>query len=971
MLSKPSNTKKNKTREDLASENRSLIEYQDFLLSIIGSSFDAIITLNEEYKIEMLNNTALNLFGYKKDALIGQSIDKLIPRKIENTEGELIENFSNSKVNSTYSKRNELIKGITSNKKTIHIENSISEFNIGAKTYFNVNIRSIEKRVHMEEELRESENNFKDVFGSLIDVFSRVNNAGIVVMVSQSITNLLGYSVEEMLGKKAIDFYVDSEDRKRILSEVEKHGLYESSQTKIRTKKGDIKVVTMYLKPYTDADGNSLGIETVIRDITEQYQMEQKIKLNTILLQESQKIAHLGHFNWDLANGDMEWSTELYRMHGVELNIKPDIEFTLSLVHKDDLNYVKENLDLAILQVKNYKIEYRIIRADNKEVVWVQANAQLKFDSDGNPISVLGTLIDITEKKNDNEALLQSEEEFRLIYEHAFSGIPLIDIKGRFLKTNHRFQEMLGYTEREIKKISLIDVTHPDDREKTEKSLKTLFEGDRSHVELENRYVKKTGEELICHTAISAPIGVHDRPTFLAACLTDITEQKKAQEILKGLSDVQSTFIAEANAKESFQKMLRVLLKVSQSDSGFIVELFNDDSNKSELKELASLNLPTNKSSNNGDNGAIKNLTPIIDVITETGELFISNNLSTVKLDEKHSDTIVGINTFLGVPLFSNLEMIGIIGIANKSTGYSKEDAQSFEPFLATCATLIKAYKNVIKKEKVNQESAKMKEAFTKELELKVAERTEDLEKTKKELSMSLEKEQELGALKSRFVATASHQFRTPLTVIQSSMGILSMQKDLMDEKLKPSFEKAYNQIRSQIGRMTSLMNDVLILGKINAGNVKPIFESVNLVSLCEEIIDNHNQIQEDSRKMDLEVQGTSYNLDLDSSLITHAISNFVSNAFKYSIGKAEPKMKILFKKQSLSISVKDKGLGIPPNELRQLFEPFYRASNVSDLVGTGLGTSIAKEYVELNHGKIEVISELNKGSEFILNFNK
>jgi signal transduction histidine kinase len=202
-------------------------------------------------------------------------------------------------------------------------------------------------------------------------------------------------------------------------------------------------------------------------------------------------------------------------------------------------------------------------------------------------------------------------------------------------------------------------------------------------------------------------------------------------------------------------------------------------------------------------------------------------------------------------------------------------------------------------------------------------------------------------------------------------MGVLSMQKDLMDEKLKPSFEKAYNQIRSQIGRMTSLMNDVLILGKINAGNVKPVFESVNLVPLCQEIIDNHNQIQEDSRKMDLEVQGKSYNLDLDSSLISHAISNFVSNAFKYSVGQAEPKMIISFKKQSLTISVKDSGLGIPSKDLEQLFEPFYRASNVSDLIGTGLGTSIAKEYIELNHGEIEVISELNKGSEFILKFNK
>lgn len=971
MPSKTSNTKKNKTQEGLSSDNRSIKEYEEFLHSIIESSFVAIITLNDAYNIEMLNQTALKLFGYKKGELLGKSIDVLIPRKIKNSKGELIKNFSNSKVNTTYSKRNELIKGITSDNKIIHIENSISEFNIGGKKYFNVNIRSIEKRVHMEEELMESENKFKDVFGSLIDVFSRVNNNGVVEMISQSVTNLLGYTVEEMLGKKTIDFYVDSMDRKRIMKDVEKYGYCENFQTKIITKTGDIKVVTMYVKPYTDSSGNTLGIETVIRDITEQHEMEQKIKLNTLLLQESQKIAHLGHFSWNLANGDMEWSDELYRIHGVEPNTKTDIEFTLSLVHKEDLNYVKENLDLAILQVKNYKIEYRIIRADNKKVVWVQANAQLKFDSDKNPISVLGTLIDITEKKNDDEALLQSEEEFRSIYENASSGIPLIDIKGRILKTNKRFQEILGYSERELKKLTLTDVTHPDDKAKTEKSLNTLINGTKSHIDLEIRYVKKTGQELICHTAISAPIGVNGKPSFLVASLTDVTEQKRAQEILKGLSDIQSTFIGESNARESFQKMLHALLKVSQSDSGFIIEVVNSHYNKPELKELAALNFPVNTKSSNNESDLINTIIPLLDIILDTKKLLISNDCSTLLKEVHAKGSNIELNTFIGLPLFSHSELIGIIGIGNKSAEYSEQDARLLEPFLVTCSTLIRAYKNVLKKEKGQQEAAKMKEAFTKELELKVAERTEDLEKTKKELSMSLEKEKELGALKSRFVATASHQFRTPLTVIQSSMGILSMQKDLMDERLKPSFEKAYNQIRTQIGRMTDLMNDVLILGKINAGNVKPVFESVNLVPLCQEIIDNYNQIQKDSRKMDLEVQGKSFNIDLDSSLIAHAISNLVSNAFKYSIGKEEPKMSISFAKESLTVSVKDKGLGIPQKELEQLFEPFYRATNVSDLIGTGLGTSIAKEYIELNHGEIEVVSELNKGSEFILKFNK
>jgi signal transduction histidine kinase len=141
------------------------------------------------------------------------------------------------------------------------------------------------------------------------------------------------------------------------------------------------------------------------------------------------------------------------------------------------------------------------------------------------------------------------------------------------------------------------------------------------------------------------------------------------------------------------------------------------------------------------------------------------------------------------------------------------------------------------------------------------------------------------------------------------------------------------------------------------------------LVVLCEDIIENHNEIQNDQRRMTLTVTGSPKCLQLDTNLITHAISNFVSNAFKYSVDRPAPIMRLLFNENSTQLSIIDFGLGIPKEDLMNLFEPFYRASNVSEFPGTGLGTTIAKEYIELNKGSIKVKSTLNEGTEFILTF--
>lgn len=237
--------------------------------------------------------------------------------------------------------------------------------------------------------------------------------------------------------------------------------------------------------------------------------------------------------------------------------------------------------------------------------------------------------------------------------------------------------------------------------------------------------------------------------------------------------------------------------------------------------------------------------------------------------------------------------------------------------------------------------------------------------------NITINKEKELLALKSRFIATASHQFRTPLAVIQSSLGLIALQRDKMDKELQVNFDKSHNRIKDHIELMTTLMDEVLVSETIASENVEFEKTPIDISELCKDVVKTYNEIQTDGRRIELIQNGDASLIPLNELIIKQAISNLVSNAFKYSEDCAPPRLILEYNKKMVTISVKDYGIGIPQEDLEHLFEPFFRASNVGDHLGTGLGLAITKEYISLMGGTFSVRSELNEGSEFIVSLPK
>lgn len=236
------------------------------------------------------------------------------------------------------------------------------------------------------------------------------------------------------------------------------------------------------------------------------------------------------------------------------------------------------------------------------------------------------------------------------------------------------------------------------------------------------------------------------------------------------------------------------------------------------------------------------------------------------------------------------------------------------------------------------------------------------------EMEKALSKERELNELKSRFVSMTSHEFRTPLTTIKQNIDLIGFKLENQHPEDFPDYQKYLNRVDSEIRRVTSLMNDILMLGRIESGRIEARKKPTDLKAFCERVVSNQSGPAGDGRVVTMKVTGVPQPVAIDDQLFDHVLQNLLSNAMKYSKGQPAPELTLRYDKlEHVSIHIKDYGIGIPAKDIKGLFQTFYRATNVSNIQGTGLGLSIVKEFVDLHGGTINVASEPGQGSEFVV----
>ncbi|TNE60576.1 MAG: PAS domain S-box protein [Bacteroidetes bacterium] len=246
-------------------------------------------------------------------------------------------------------------------------------------------------------------------------------------------------------------------------------------------------------------------------------------------------------------------------------------------------------------------------------------------------------------------------------------------------------------------------------------------------------------------------------------------------------------------------------------------------------------------------------------------------------------------------------------------------------------------------------------------LEEKVMIRTRELEKAKNDLSSALATERELGELKSRFVSMASHEFRTPLSTVLSSASLINAYADRQDFE---NIKKHSQRIKSAVNNLNTILSEFLSLGKLEEGRTELNLREISLPEIIEEVHSEIKGLFRAGQELDYEHEGTETAL-LDPGLLKHALLNLFSNATKYSPENSTITIRTSISPERITLRIIDQGMGIPLADQKHLFTRFFRATNATNIQGTGLGLYIVKRYVELMGGEIGFKSEEGKGTEF------
>ena len=273
----------------------------------------------------------------------------------------------------------------------------------------------------------------------------------------------------------------------------------------------------------------------------------------------------------------------------------------------------------------------------------------------------------------------------------------------------------------------------------------------------------------------------------------------------------------------------------------------------------------------------------------------------------------------------------------------------------------------VAQKKELEAISEEIKQLNT-ELEQKVADRTTmlretlaQLEVSKDELAEALEKEKELSDLKTRFVSTVSHEFRTPLSAILSSAALIGRYEttEQNDKRMKH-----IETIKENVKNLNDMLGDLLALGKLEEGLVGACTSSFSCLQFMRDFVTDMQEICGKQQQIILNYNGEEMAC-LDKRLLKNCLINLVSNAIKFSPDDGLITFDVSNTLDQLEVEIQDQGIGISEEDQKHLFERFFRAENAQNIQGNGLGLHIVSRYLEVLKGSISLSSQVNKGSQF------
>lgn len=523
------------------------------------------------------------------------------------------------------------------------------------------------------------------------------------------------------------------------------------------------------------------------------------------------------------------------------------------------------------------------------------------------------------------EKLRKSDEYLNAMFENATEGMIISNTNGEIIMANPHAELMFGYAIKELKgrtieelvpsRLAARHVSHRNhyDRETMNRSM-------GKGVTLYGR--RKDGEEFPVEICLSK-FQILDE-AFIISFIIDITERKRQEELVRKANSELELRVAERTAElaEANEN-----LKEEVEERSRMEEALRDSER---LYSTMAHNFP---------NGWIE----ILD--RNLKRVFINGKeLQELGIDRKDFQGKTKLEKTL-LPMSPEIrEKLGLV-FEWQSTDF---DVEFMSKIYEVNAVPLPDIKGIVKEI------------------LLVVQNVTDIRRAEYETREALKKEKQLNDLKSKFVSTASHEFRTPLSTILSSVSLAEKYSAPADEMKRV---KHFERIKSSVHNLTEILNDFLSLEKLEAGKIECRPDQFDIVNFAEDMKEQMQTLAKPGQEIIYSHLGPRL-VTLDRQLLRNICINLIGNAIKYSPeGKA-----IEFSTEvdgAVTLSVSDKGIGIPETDQPHLCERFFRAQNVTAIQGTGLGLNIVNRYVRLMNGEMEFTSKENAGSKFTVTFNK
>ena len=584
--------------------------------------------------------------------------------------------------------------------------------------------------------------------------------------------------------------------------------------------------------------------------------------------------------------------------------------FWLEVVHPEDWERVNA-LNQATLEMGGKDIEYRILRPDG-EVRWLHERSRVTHDEQGTPIRLDGIVTDITQRKQAEEALQDSETKFRAFLQSASEAIIISNANGEIVVFNAKAEELFGYADTEVLGRT-IEFLMPERYHQSHVRHRAAYQAHpskRSMSGTKNLFARRKDKTEFPIEAGLSFIKTKDG-TFVMTFLTDITKRKKAEDEIRRLNES-----LERRAVESETRFQQI---VELAEEGIWV--IDSEAKTTYVNQAIERMLGYSESEMLG--------------------CYLSDFLS--EPEQKRCCPLIN---------FASLSQVERCELKLKT----KTDKDVWVYMSASPAL---------------DENGKM--LWSCVLVYDITERKqaeEQLRESSERISLANAELARATRLKDEFLANMSHELRTPLNAI---LGLSEALQEEVYGDLTPRQRKSIVTIEQSGQHLLELINDILDLSKIESGKMELEIASVSLENLCESSLTFVKQQAHQKRiKLNFKVAAGIEEIELDERRMRQVLVNLLSNAVKFTPEGGEVSLEVEADSdgESLQLSVIDTGIGIASENLNQLFKPFVQldSSLSRRYAGTGLGLALVRRIVEIHGGSISVESEVGQGSRFTIN---